>query len=294
VGEAADEISQNLGAMLKDVEQTSFGIREITQDFKGTSAILGRASEHFVRMVREFEENTTQLSEATRTVEGISVTSEEIHRQAKDILDLSTAADRRLQEANQYSMDMNRATETLLEQVSRFRTGRGELESVIERVAHWRDTIQARLQELADRGVAVFDREYRPVPQTDPQKFLTSYSEVFARELQHLFDEARRELGSTYSVALDVNGYLAIHHSGVSEPMTGDPKVDLARSRHQRIFFSVETEKRRARNTEVFLLQTYMRDTGEILNDLSLPIQVQGRHWGAMVNGFTPERFLQG
>jgi methyl-accepting chemotaxis protein len=54
----------------------------------------------------------------------------------------------------------------------------------------------------------------------------------------------------------------------------------------------VETEKRRSRNTEPFLFQTYMRDTGEILNDLSVPLTIQGRHWGAMVSGFRPERFL--
>ena len=153
--------------------------------------------------------------------------------------------------------------------------------------------MQAKILELAGRGINVFDREYRPVPHTDPQKHLTSYSEAFGRELQAIFDAARSDLGSTYAVALDVNGYLAIHHSGVSEPMTGDPKVDLLKSRHQRIFFNVETEKRRARNTETFLLQTYMRDTGEILNDLSMPITIQGRHWGAIVTGFVPDRFLQ-
>jgi methyl-accepting chemotaxis protein len=48
------------------------------------------------------------------------------------------------------------------------------------------------------------------------------------------------------------------------------------------------------RNTEAFLLQTYMRDTGEILNDLSMPIYIKGEHWGAIVNGFNPERFIQG
>ncbi len=294
VGEAADEISQNLGAMLREVEQTSLGIEEITQDFQGTTATLGRASDHFARMVRDFEENTAQLSGATAAVEGISVTSEEIHRQARDIQVLSVVVNRRLQEANRYSVDMNRATETLLEQVSQFRTGTGELEAVIRLVAHWRDTIQARIQELAQQGIQVFDREYRPVPHTDPPKYLTSYAEVFARELQPIFDAARKELGSTYSLASDFNGYIAIHHSDVSEPMTGDPKVDLLKSRHQRLFFNVETEKRRVRNTEAFLLQTYMRDTGEILNDLSMPIYIKGEHWGAMVNGFNPERFIQG
>ncbi|MBK8789020.1 MAG: methyl-accepting chemotaxis protein [Holophagaceae bacterium] len=294
VGEAAEEISRNLGDMLQEVELTSQGIQEITADFQGTSGILGRASEHFAKLVRDFEENSAQLTGATSAVGSISGTSVEIHQQARDIQSLSVTAEGRLQESTRFSGDMNRATERLLELVSRFRTGTGELESVIQRTYRWRDAMEARIQELAARGVDVFDQGYRPVPDTNPQKFTTSYAALFARELQPLFDEARRDLGSIYSVALDVNGYLATHHSGVSEPMTGDPQVDVLKSRHQRIYFTVETEKRRARNTEAFLFQTYMRDTGEILNDLALPIRIGGRHWGAMVNGFNPERFLQG
>ncbi|MBK8572337.1 MAG: methyl-accepting chemotaxis protein [Holophagaceae bacterium] len=294
VGEAAEEISRNLGDMLQEVELTSQGIQVITADFQGTSGILGRASEHFGKLVRDFEENSAQLTGATSAVGSISGTSVEIHQQARDIQSLSVTAEGRLQESTRFSGDMNRATERLLELVSRFRTGTGELESVIQRTYRWRDAMEARIQELAARGVDVFDQSYRPVPDTNPQKFTTSYAAVFARELQPLFDEARRDLGSIYSVALDVNGYLATHHSGVSEPMTGDPQVDVLKSRHQRIYFTVETEKRRARNTEAFLFQTYMRDTGEILNDLALPIRIGGRHWGAMVNGFNPERFLQG
>ena len=294
VGEAAEEISRNLGDMLQEVELTSQGIQVITADFQGTSGILGRASEHFGKLVRDFEENSAQLTGATSAVGSISGTSVEIHQQARDIQSLSVTAEGRLQESTRFSGDMNRATERLLELVSRFRTGTGELESVIQRTYRWRDAMEARIQELAARGIDVFDQSYRPVPDTNPQKFTTSYAAVFARELQPLFDEARRDLGSIYSVALDVNGYLATHHSGVSEPMTGDPQVDVLKSRHQRIYFTVETEKRRARNTEAFLFQTYMRDTGEILNDLALPIRIGGRHWGAMVNGFNPERFLQG
>ncbi len=294
VGEAAEEISRNLGDMLQEVERTFQGIQEISSDFQGTSSILGRASDHFAKLVRDFEENSGQLTEATTAVGGISATSTEIHQQAQGILSLSASAGGRLRESTRYSSEMNRATERLLELVSRFRTGTGELESVIQRTYRWRDAMEKRIQELAAQGVDVFDQAYRPVPDTNPQKFTTAYAAAFARELQPLFDEARRDLGSIYSVALDLNGYLAIHHSGVSEPLTGDPQVDLLKSRHQRIYFTVETEKRRARNTETFLFQTYMRDTGEILNDLAMPIRVGGRHWGAMVNGFNPERFLQG
>jgi len=290
--DAAVEISQNLGAMLQDVERTSLGLQELTTDFQATTATLGRASGDFAKMMVDFEENTSQLEGAAASVTSISSTSEVIHTQACDIRSLSLEAERRLGEAATCAGAMNRATEQLLELVSRFRTGSNELEAVIDLAGRWRDTLQARIQALADQGVEVFDQTYRPVAETVPQKYLTSYTAVFAREFQAMVDQARQELRSIYALTTDVNGYIAVHHSDVSRPMTGDPAVDIPNSRHQKLYFTVETEKRRSRNTEPFLFQTYMRDTGEILNDLSLPIQVQGRHWGAMVCGFKPERFI--
>jgi len=290
---AADEISQNLGAMLQDMAGTGQGIQELTGDFQGTTAILGRVSEHFGKLVLDFEENTGQLAGANGAVASISGTAQAIHLQACDIRGLSREAEQRLGEAARCSGGMNQSTEKLLEWVSRCRTGQGELEAVLQRATRWRDTMAARLQTLADRGLDLFDRDYRPVPHTDPQKFMTPWAAAYAEAMQPVFDEARKDLGSIYSLALDVNGYLPGHHSDSSQPLTGDPKVDLLKSRHQRIYFTLETEKRRARNTEAFLFQTYMRDTGEILNDLSMPIILQGRHWGAMVSGFKPERFQQ-
>ncbi|BDU71931.1 methyl-accepting chemotaxis protein [Mesoterricola silvestris] len=290
--EAAIEISRNLGAMLQDTESTSLGIADISGDIQGTSALLGRASEHFGKLVGDFEDNTSQLSGATAAVDGISSTSAAILGQSRDILGLSREGAQRLDESTRLSSDMNRATERLLELVSGFRTGESELEEVIAKGYRWRDAMQARIAALAGQGLDMFDRNYRPVPGTDPQKFLTGYTEALARDLQPVFDEARKDLGSIYAVALDVNGYLAVHHTGVSDPMTGDPQVDLLKSRNMRLYFNVETEKRRSRNLEKFLFQTYMRDTGEILNDLSMPIHIGGRHWGALVMGFNPDRFL--
>ncbi len=40
------------------------------------------------------------------------------------------------------------------------------------------------------------------------------------------------------------------------------------------------------RHTDKFLLQTYKRDTGEIMHDFSVPIFVQGEHWGDFRIGF--------
>ena len=42
-----------------------------------------------------------------------------------------------------------------------------------------------------------------------------------------------------------------------------------------------------ARNTDGVLVQTYNRDTGEKMWDISAPVTVQGRHWGAFRIGYT-------
>ncbi len=67
--------------------------------------------------------------------------------------------------------------------------------------------------------------------------------------------------------------------------MTGNFGEDLVKSRTKRIFDD-PTGIRCAHNQEAFLLQTYKRDTGEIMHDLSSPIYVNGEHWGALRVGY--------
>ena len=50
--------------------------------------------------------------------------------------------------------------------------------------------------------------------------------------------------------------------------------------------FNDRTGLAAARNTNPYLLQKYSRDTGEQLADLSVPIKVQGKHWGALRVGY--------
>jgi len=145
---------------------------------------------------------------------------------------------------------------------------------------------------MKGRGVDIFDRSYRPVAGTDPQKYAVAYNAVFDRELQSLFDAGVKELNGVYAVCVDVNGYVSTHHSWNQKPLTGDYQVDFVGSREKRIYASNETEVKRSRNTAPLLLQTYLRDTGEVINDLALPIYVGGTHWGNFIMGFKPEVLL--
>jgi methyl-accepting chemotaxis protein len=178
--------------------------------------------------------------------------------------------------------------------VSRFQTGRGFFEENIVTTRRYRDQLQERIADLRRRGVNVLDRQYKPIPNTNPQKYKTAYDEHFERELQGIYDQCARELkGGKYALCTDVNGYGPTHNSQFSRPLTGDYQKDLLASRDKRLF-NDPTGIRSAKNTETFLLQTYMRDTGEILNDLSMPIHVEGQHWGCLRVGYDPKVILEG
>ena len=117
---------------------------------------------------------------------------------------------------------------------------------------------------------------------------------LFDTEFQKYFDAILDELnGTIYAVTLDVNGYLSTHHKKYSQLPTGRYEVDVLNSRDKRMFNNGEMEIRRAKNTTPLLLQTNMRDTGEILTDLSLPIFVDKKHWGAFILGIRPEVFIE-
>ncbi len=133
---------------------------------------------------------------------------------------------------------------------------------------------------------ALFDRRYVPIPETNPQKH-TSQFDRFTDQVLPAVQEAILASAPhlAYAGAVDDKGYFPTHNLKFSQPLTGDYDKDLANNRTKRIF-SDRTGSRCGSNTEAFLLQTYKRDTGEVMHDLSAPIYVDGKHWGGFRVGY--------
>jgi methyl-accepting chemotaxis protein len=289
---ATTEISQNINAMIAIVEKTQQGTEEIGQYTAETSQVIEDATTNFETMIQDYEENNQQLMKIASAIEEMSTTNSEVSRKVVGIDSLSQEIAGAMEKSESSVENLSNITESMLEMVSRFRTGEGVFDRLIAWATVSRDKTQQELEQLAKKGVNLWDASYKKIPHTDPQKFETSYTAVFQRSLQPMFDKMKTDMeGTIYSLAIDRKGYLPTHHTAVSQPMTGDVKRDLLYSRHMRIFNSIKAERRRCSHTQPMLLQTYMRDTGEILNDLSLPIFLDGKHWGAFIVGFDPKNF---
>lgn len=295
VNRATREISGNIDNMLKNVRSTQQETADIGAYIGRTCDVVEKTSRHFEQLVQDSENNSSQLARIAAASEEISVTTTEINRQVAAVHTLSSDVIVNLEESNNLSNGLQEVTEKMLEVASRFKIGRGHVEELIEKATLYRDLLQAGMADISGRGIDIFDQNYRPVPNTNPQKFSVAYNNVFDREMQPLFDKGLEVFPEAiYSLVVDTNGYLSTHHSKNQRPLTGNYDTDLLNSREKRCYASSPMEIRRAKNTTPFLLQTYARDTGEILNDLSHPIFINGKHWGSFIMGIRPEMLSKG
>ncbi|HYS42776.1 MAG TPA: hypothetical protein VEM32_02245 [Geobacteraceae bacterium] len=92
-----------------------------------------------------------------------------------------------------------------------------------------------------------------------------------------------------FAVLVDRNGYLPTHNSRYSRPLTGNKELDKTGNRTKRMF-NDPVGLAAARNRQELFMQVYYRDTGEKMWDISAPVHVKGRHWGAFRIGYTMDK----
>jgi methyl-accepting chemotaxis protein len=145
--------------------------------------------------------------------------------------------------------------------------------------------------ERRDIGLdQLMDEKYREIPGTDPKQYLTDYVAFTDRILPPIQDPVQKiDPRIVFCVAWAKGGYLPTHNPNYRLPQGPDPVWNNANCRNRRLF-SDRAVKKVAANTKPFLLQTYRRDMGGgnfvLMKDLSSPICVRGRHWGAFRMGF--------
>jgi methyl-accepting chemotaxis protein len=135
----------------------------------------------------------------------------------------------------------------------------------------------------------LFDSTYKPMGKSRPEKFNTKFDALCDKLLppvQEPYLAGHPEIA--YTIACDRRGYVPTHNNKFCQPLTGDEKRDTLGNRTKRIFG--DTVGKRCGDHELpFLLQTYRRDTGEIMHDISAPIFVKRRHWGGLRIGYRTE-----
>lgn len=277
---ATQEINDNIGGMISLVRNTQSENEIINADIQQTRQVVERSSTEFNRMVSDFERTGDQLNQIASAMEQLTATNGQVHEAVTQVHALSNDVSGSMKSSEKSTLLLSKATESVQELVSRFKIGRGAFDYNVDQARKTLGVLEATLSAMVKRGVDIWDQNYRPIPQTNPQKYEVSYTRSFESEIQQLTEQALAGMqGGVYFLLIDNKGYSTIHNLKFSKPLTGNYEADLVGNRTRRIWDD-PTGQRAAKNTQPLLLQTYARDTGEVLSEINLPIIVDGRHWG--------------
>lgn len=153
-----------------------------------------------------------------------------------------------------------------------------------------RDEVAAQLKQLVSSNRLsigqLFDTFYIPIPNTDPQKYNTQYDKYTDEVVQPILDKyLKKDKRLFFVIAVDINGYVPTHNAIYSKSSNGEQDDNIMANRTKRLF-NDRTGLAAARNTQPYLKQTYNRDNGDSVEDFSVPILIDGKHWGAIRMGY--------
>jgi len=296
---ATGEITAMITAIQSETQSAIATIRDGSAQARSGAQLARQAAEALDLINGGAEQTTAKISVIAQAAQHLAGRTGEIAELVTNIIALadrnSEGAKNTLDEARQLDY-----LATNLEEIGRiFKLGKqgdealawhGRMPAIVQAAAA---QIGKALEAAIDRGELklddVFDENYRPVPNTKPQKFNTRFDALTDKILpalqEPLLDQHK---AIAYAIACDRNGYVPTHNKRYTQPLTGNESKDIAGNRTKRIFGD-PVGKRCGAHQAPFLLQTYRRDTGEIMHDISAPVMVKGRHWGGFRIGYRTE-----
>jgi methyl-accepting chemotaxis protein len=149
-----------------------------------------------------------------------------------------------------------------------------------------------------------------PASGFDPAKFGTAYDALVDEGLGRLIDAMiEAEPAVNTATVIDLNGYIPMHPTRVCQDWTGDRERDLLGNRCKKFYLGASLRGARLGLPQAsrladrvsraeleragcdldhspeaardFLVQTYSRDTGEVVVLLTVPVYVKGKRFGA-------------
>ena len=285
VGQMVADIQQRTGQVVEQIRQLSADLDTGVEQVE----LTGQHLQNIARLTAGVETQVSEIAQGAETnqqhLAGLFVAVQ----QMRSDLAISDEQTRKLAQA---AVQMEGQAETISERLAE--VGLDDYHQRIYDLARsGASQIAARFElDIDERKIAIddlFDRRYQPVANTSPAKFQTRFDRYTDQVLPAIQEPLLSQHdGLVFVIACTPEGYVPTHNSAFSHPPTGELSVDMVRSRSKRKFDD-RTGIRCGSHQKAVLLQTYTRDTGELMHDLSVPIMVKGRHWGGLRLGYKPQ-----
>ena len=258
-------------AIIEIIKTNTSSVEQMLESFGDLAGKISQANDMITSITVGTEQQSSAIEEVSQTVSHMSGFVKDISANLSD-LSLKSAELSKIAEKSENILKKVKVGSPLERVIDIAEQAKSKISGIIE------DSIKNGMISSSD----MWDRNYIKVAGTNPQKYKTRFTDFIKNNIQQVED---KYLGAdsdfVYVLLVDENGYAAAHNSIFNKPLTGDPAKDILCNRSMRIF-NDPVGLALARNTDNVIIQTYPRDTGEIINDIAVPVFIDSRHWGAV------------
>jgi methyl-accepting chemotaxis protein len=286
IGDTVRGLDGQVGNLIGESGEASTRAKNAGEGAAQIQGIIARVQDGFSKVGREIDgvakAATTNLSHCDEVIEALG-------NLAKGV-DLSSSDLRRADERVARLLETSEGLIAMIADSGVETSDAPLIRVVVETAQRISQTFEAAVERGEITVEQLMDEKYREIPGTDPKQYLTNYVEFTDRVLPAIQDPIQKsDPRIVFCVAWAKGGYLPTHNPNYRQPQGKDPVWNNANCRNRRLF-SDRAVKKVAANTRPFLVQTYRRDMGGgnfvLMKDLSSPILIRGRHWGAFRMGF--------
>lgn len=292
----AGQTADASGAIRATVEAVRTSARQVIGHAQGSSAQAQAAQDVGSGVMRVLGEARERVGEIAVMADQIAAGTQEVSVKCGDLDQAITAM---AAEAGASSSDLQQARDGIVELVAISESlvvsaakGGAVTDDTpfIARVQRDAASIAALFEaELQNGGTTLaelFDESYELIAGSNPPQYLTRFVALTDRVLQPVLEAALVfDPRVVFCMAADRNGFVPTHSRASSHQQGTDPIWNAAHSRNRRLF-NDRAGLRAARSEAPFLLQSHRRNMGGgcfvLMTDVSSPIVVRGRHWGAL------------
>jgi HAMP domain-containing protein len=148
---------------------------------------------------------------------------------------------------------------------------------------HYGDALEGAIDHGLLTVQDAFDRNYVEIKGHtwgSKPRFHSRYDVLVDAAVVRFLDTIIEDESFVFAIGVDDRTYMPTHTTKFSQPFTDIPEKDLVVNR-AKVMTNYPVGTAAAQNLEPSFLQVYKRDTGETMWDVSSPIFVKGKHWGA-------------
>ncbi len=311
------------------VEAAANAAIDVREVLRATSRAAAEAAQAAEAIATAVQQQTAALERAAASLEATTESVAAVEQQARHVAQETFALAQSTSDAYVYLATVDTATvfhralaacRELAERCQRvfaraIDQGRLRLEDVLE--LRYTEITGPAIRSLA----RLFDVSRVPPEGFRPPKYSTAYDAVVDLELSEEMEAVlRQEPRLVFALPIDLNTYAPMHNRAFCKDWTGIPERDLVGNRVKRFFWDQRVLVRGARvglgpaaerlpnmatradflragcdlrespeQRQEFLVQTYARDTGEVMTVITVPLFVKGHRWGAALVGWKEE-----